>query len=298
MTSWIRTLPPMKKRGVGGTEAEESGSVAAATSVKPLFMIATNEEAPTQFLTYFYTSLYARAEGLPLVVYDSNSSVSPGAGLFQNAFYDPSGVSFVNSMLNNVIPVQRRAAQMTSFLQGLKRDDLADEAQIFFELNDAAGVRVREFLKGMGAAQQPQTFDVAVMFQPADAVSIGDRRGVSVAQYLSALRSFQARAGRESLRIFLASTDANFAFELKRQGDKGWTFYSFPPTRVATAMGSTPTLRMRQDAYTQGLAELVMLQNVPFVMGRLGSPLGKIVYLTREDEASFLALDGGVFRAV
>ena len=285
----------MKKRGADAVAEEESPATPAA---KPLFLVASNEDAPTQFLNYFYASLYARAEGLPLVVYDSNSALSPGAGLFQNAFYDPSGVTFVDSMMNSVVPIQRRAAQMTTFLQRLRRDDLADEAQIFFELNDAAGVRVREFLKGIGAAQQPQAFDIAVMFQPADAVTVGDRRGVSVTQYLAALRSFQARAGRDTLRIFLASSDANFAFELKRQADKTWSFYSFPPTRVATAMGSTPTLRMRQEAYTQGLAELVMLQNVPLVMGRLGSALGKIVYLTRDDAASFLALDGGVFRPV
>ncbi len=281
----------MKKRGA---EAEEEGPAAP----KPLFLVATNEDAPTQFLNYFYSVLYARAEGLPLIVYDTNSSLSPGTSLFRSTFYDQSGVTFVDSMMNSVIPIQRRAAQMTSFLQRLRRDDLAEDAQLFFELNDAAGARVRDFLKGLGSAALPSGYDVAVMFQPADAVSVGDRRGVSVAQYLSALRSFQARAGLEKLRIFLASSDANFTFELKRQADKSWSFYSFPPSRVATAMGSTPSLRMRQEAFTQGLAELVVLQNVPAVVGRFGSALGRILYLTREEPTSFLALDGGVFRAV
>ena len=297
MTSWIRTLPPMKKR-VAAADAVAEEETPATPAAKPLFLVASNEDAPTQFLNYFYATLYARAEGLPLVVYDSNTSVAPGAGLFRNTFYDQSGVTFVDSMMNSVIPIQRRAAQMTAFLQKLKRDAIAEEAQLFFELNDAAGARVRDYLKGVGPAALPHEYDVAVVFQPADAVSVGDRRGVSVVQYLSALRSFQARAGLQALRIFLASSDANFTFELKRQADKSWSFYSFPPSRVATATGSTPTLRMRQEAFTQSLAELVVLQHAPAVVGRFGSALGRILYLTREEPASFLALDGGVFRAV
>jgi hypothetical protein len=286
MTSWIRVPPPLKKKEDGGV-AVEAG--------KPLFYSTNNDDAPTQFLNFFYAHLYARSVGQPLAVYDRVNPVSVTTGLFKDTFYDISGVTYVDAQLPRATPIARRGAQLTAYVQGLKREDLAEEAQVFFELNDAAGARVREFLKGNGF---PREFDVGVLFQNGDAVGVGASRGVYVQNYLAALRGFQARAGLEALRIFLVSADANFSFELKRLADPSWSFYSLPPTRVAMAVGSVPTQRMRQEAFTQVLAELVVLQNVPAVIGRMGSSFGKILALTREEPASFLALDGGKFQAL
>ena len=284
MTSWIRVQPPLKKRSEDGSVATETG--------KPLFYATNDEDAPTQFLNFFYAHLYARSVGLPLAVYDRVNPVSVTTGLFKDTFYDISGVTYVDAQLPRATPIARRAAQVAAHVRDLKRDDLAEEAQVFFELNDAAGARVREHLKANGF---PREFDVGILFQNGDAVGVGAARGVYVQNYLAALRGFQARAGLTSLRVFLVSTDANFTFELKKLADPAWTIYSLPPTRVAMAVGSAPTQRMRQEAFTQTLAELVVLQNVPAVIGRMGSSLGKILALTREEPASFLALEGGRF---
>jgi hypothetical protein len=286
MTSWIRVPPPLKKREEGGDEG---------AAAKPLFYATNDDDAPTQFLNFFYAHLYARSAGIPLAVYDRVNPVSVTTGLFKDTFYDVSGVTYVDAQVPRATPIARRAAQIAAHVRGLSRDDLADEAQLFFELNDAAGARVREFLKGSG---WPREFDVGVLFQPGDAIGVGDRRGVYVQNYLAALRGFQAKAGLSGLRVFLASSDANFAFELKRLADPAWTLYSLPPTRVSMLVGSTPNQKMRQEAFTQVLAELVVLQNVPAVIGRMSSSLGRILALTREEPASFLALDGGKFQAL
>ena len=287
MTSWIRVPPPLKKK------EEDDG--AGAPEAKPLFYATNEDDAPTQFLNFFYAHLYARSVGAPLAVYDRVNPVSVNTGLFKDTFYDISGVTYVDAQVARATPIARRAAQIAAHVRGLSRDDLADEAQLFFELNDAAGARVREFLKGNG---WPREFDVGVLFQPGDAIGVGDRRGVYVQNYLAALRGFQAKAGLSGLRIFLASSDANFTFELKRLADPAWTIYSLPPTRVSMLVGSSPNQRMRQEAFTHVLAELVVLQNVPAVVGKLSSSLGRILALTREESASFLALDGGKFQAL
>jgi hypothetical protein len=287
MTSWIRVPPPLKKK-------DEEDGPAAGPAAKPLFYATNNNDAPTQFLDFFYAHLYTKSTGTPLAVYDRVNPVSPHVGLFKDTFYDVSGVQYVDAQLPRSIPIARRQAAITAYVQGLKREDIADEAQIFFELNEAAGARVREFLKGNGF---PREFDVAVLFQAGDAIGVGEKRGVYVQNYLAALRGFQAKAGLTAMRIFLASADANFTFELKRLADPAWSFYSLPPSRVALAVGSIPSQRMRQDAYTQTLAEMVVLQNAPAVIGRMASSLGKILVLTRDEPASFLALDGAAWKA-
>jgi hypothetical protein len=291
MTSWIRVPPPLKKKdGVVGPAGTDD-----AEPVKPLFYATNDEDAPTQFLNFFYAHLYARSIGQPLAVYDRVNPVSVTTGLFKDTFYDISGVVYVDAQVPRATPIARRAAQITAHVRDLKRDDLADEAQLFFELNEAAGARVREFLKGNGF---PREFDVGILFQPGDAIGVGERRGVYVQNYLAALRGFQAKAGLSALRVFLVSSDANFSFELKRLADPAWSIYSLPPTRVSMLVGSAPNQRMRQEAFTQTLAELVVLQNVPAVIGRISSSLGKILYLTREEPTSFLALEGGRFSAL
>ena len=291
MTSWIRVPPPMKKKdGVVAPADSEDGETVA----KPLYYVTNDDNVYTQFLNVFYTHLYARSVGMPLVVYDRVNPVSVVSGLFKDTFYDVSGVEYVDAHQARAIPVSRRAAAIAAHVRGLKREDMAEDAQLFFELNEAAGGRVREHLKANGF---PREFDVAVVYQEGDAVGAGGSggRGLGVQQVLAALRGFKARGELTALRIFLVSSDATFTAELKKQADAGWTIYSLPPTRVAMAVGSAPTQRMRQEAFTQQLAELVVLQNAPAVVGRMSSSLGRILALTRDESNSFLALDGGKF---
>ena len=293
MTSWIRVLPPIKKKGSAAKDGEADTDAVA----KPLFYVTNDEPSYTQFLNFFYAYLYARSAGLPLAVYDRVNPVALTQGLFKDTFYDVSGVQYVDAQLPRAIPIGRRADQIAAHVRGLKREGIAEDAQLFFELNEDAGARVRQHLKANGF---PREFDVGIVYQAGDAVGAGGAsgRGVNVQGYLAALRGFQAKGGLTNLRIFLVSADANFAFELKRLADPAWTIYSLPPTRVAMAVGSAPSQRMRQEAFTQGLAEMVVLQNVPAVIGRMGSSLGKILALTREDINSFLALDGGKFQTL
>jgi hypothetical protein len=283
-----------KKDGVVVAADSEDGDAVVA---KPLYYVTNDDNVYTQFLNFFYTHLYARSTGAHLVVYDRVNPVSVVTGLFKDTFYDVSGVQYVDAHQARATPVSRRAAAIAAHVRGLKREDMAEEAQLFFELNEAAGGHVREHLKANGF---PREFDVAVLFQEGDAVGAGGAggRGLGVQQVLAALRGFKARGELTALRIFLVSSDATFTAELKKQADAGWTVYSLPPTRVAMAVGSAPSQRMRQEAFTQQLAELVVLQNAPAVVGRMSSSLGRILALTREEPASFLALDGGKFSAL
>jgi hypothetical protein len=275
MTSWIRVSPPLKKK-------EEE--------LKPLFLSTTDEEIPTQLLNFFYSYLYARdSVKVPLAVYDRNNPVSTNFGMFQATLYDMSGVEYVDTLIRNGIPIARRYPQIVSYIQSLKKEVLADEAQVFFEFNDSAGQQIREFLKLNGF---PREFDVAVVYHPTDSIGLGTRKGVSISNLVTSLRSFQARAGLTSLSVFVASSDSSLQYELKKQGDASWKLYSLPPTRIQTAVGISPSVRMRQEAFIQTLAELVVLQNAPAVIGKLNTSIGRFLYLTRTEPSSFLAIDG------
>lgn len=268
MTSWIKTALPAKP-------VEKTS----------LLFETTDAGFCSQFNNYYYSVIYAKSEKMPLYVNDSVNAVSIRYPLIQNTFMN-TGARFTDGQVAEAINLKKRAPQLRTFLNGVKN---FDDAKDILAWNPGMVTQIDTILS---LAKVPEV-DVGVHIRAGDI-----SKPVAVDTYIQSVKAFQKKTAKDKLVVFVMTDSANSLEEFKRKKDPSWTIVTVrSPTDVNGHVqrdfnASTRTFRM--NAYLEFVAELYLMQQVPYVVCTFSSNVGRFLFLTADgvvvsvDEPKFI----------
>ena len=278
MTSWIR-VPPVKQ-----VEAQ-----------KTYFFETTEDGFCNNFNQYLYARLFSLSEGKPLQVYDRTNAVSSNFPVIQNTFVDVSGVSFVDSMAPRASSIQKLMRRVLDHARGVPLANLRATAQDAFQWKDSLVDKLTTIIQG---ASLPATFDAGIHIRSGDVTATRDlRAGITVDQYVQAVRAIQKKAGKEKMAVFVMTDSAQRLGEFVKKADPSWKVYTLSNPTLSPTSGRNPAA-MRLTAYTYFMAELLVMQSINDIVCRLSNNVGKFLYLTVEHPDRILSLDASRFSVI
>lgn len=273
MTSWIKTGMPAKP--VGKTS---------------LLFETTDAGFCSQFNNYYYSVIYAKSEKMPLYVNDSLNAVSIRYPLIQNTFMN-TGARFTDGQVAEAISLKKRAPQLRTFLNGVKN---FDDAKDILAWNPGMLNQIDTVLSRVKVPE----IDVGVHIRAGDKAV--ESKPVPVDTYIQSVKAFQKRTKKDELTVFVMTDSANSLEEFKRKKDPSWTIFTVrSPTDVNGHVQrdfNAATRTFRMNAYLEFVAELYLMQQVPYVVCTFSSNVGRFLFLTANevvvsvDEPKFIAM--------
>lgn len=287
MTSWIRT--PFRKGGSSGS------------AEKPLLYALEDGSITAQFNGYLYAHLYAKSAGKPLHVFDRSSAVSANTPILAETFQDLSGIQFESGLLAPATLLGRNSNRLSTFLNSQTFPTLRAGAAELFQWKDSITSEVTALRSHPG---WPVAFDAGVLLATSSPASslLRNVRGVSVSQYLEALRDLQKESGASELNIFVASETPGLLQEFKSKADRSWNLFTLFPANVMVSAHTPSTFarttsKVRATAFRELVTELAILQDVPVLITVLANNTGKFLLLTTKHPEGFRSLDTNTFSA-
>ena len=280
MTSWLRVPPPTKQAEVQ----------------KTYFFETTEDGLCNNFNHYLYAHLFSLAEGKPLQVYDRTNAVSANFPVIHNTFVDVSGVSFIDSMASRASSIQRIMRRVLENARGIPLENLRSAAQHVFQWNPSLVEKLADIIQG---ASLPPSFDAGVHIRAADATTSRDfRTGVTVDQYVAAVRAIQKKSGKTKMAVFAMTDSPTRLGEFVKKADPSWKVYSISNPSLSAGVTTRVTNTTRLGAYTYFMAEIMVMQSISDIACRLSNNVGKFLYLTVEHPDRIFSLDASRFSVI
>lgn len=282
MTSWIRAPATPK--------AAEKGRLLFET---------TDAGFCSNFNNYLYAYVYSLAEKKDLYVYDRGNAVSFNYPLIHDTFVDISGITFTDSMVASAASVRRNIGRVITTVNALPKNQLREAAQKLFAWNPALVQKAAVILK---EAKLPMSFDLGVHIRAGDKITTREMNLISMDVYVKAIKAFQKKSGKDHLDIFVMSDSANSIAQLQKAKDASWTIHTVrstvpaPEGHVQSSFNASPP-RARLAAYTQFMAELIVIQSIPDILCTFSSHVGRFLYLTVEHPERVVSVDIPAFVA-
>jgi hypothetical protein len=275
MSSWISAPRPKSKK------------------VNPFVQFQVKPEGfCSQFNTYFYSYIYAKANKLPLSVCDLGSCLGLKTPLLRNTFIAPESVEFSDSMIPESFSITSKPNQVIPSLLKYNGDTLREEAIQFFQLKPEVIASIEATCK---KSLLPPSFDIAVHIRGGDKITSGKMKAIKIDEYVNAVRDFKKRLASETLTVFVM-TDDYTSFELfKAKADKSWLVYSL--SSATSLVGHTQAqfnlqpLKIKQEMYSQFLTELYIAQRASAIVCTFSSNVGRFLFLTASPKTLLRSLD-------
>lgn len=230
---------------------------------------STSSDYATACVGFFFSHIYFQRNAEPYYVYDKDGFFQPLLNTSAVIHYlkeEPSpGMNLANS-LSTTYPI----------VNALSLNTLRKNASTIFQYNGQTQEKINDALSKYG--QVKPVFDVGVILDISGCVPL----------VFSALRTFQKRTGKKTLKIFISTDSVELLREFATKGDPTWSYVSLLRSGVPSTLLKT-------------LCELKLLQDIEYIVGKLSNPMGKLVYLTSPKitmESQFLSIDGSTWKAV
>ncbi len=228
---------------------------------------SSESDYATSTLQMLYSFVYCQRVAEPFYIHDKKGYFQPLLQVSPILHYvkeSPPGATNFADDVNQLAPV----------LNQLSFNTLKRTIQSLFLYNNETKARIDTFLSNFGLVKQ--TFDVGIVL---------DISGC-VAQVIPLLKQFQKRTGKKTLRVFVMTDTMNLLQEFAQKGDPSWSY-------VSMMRFNTP----QDDTYKllKTLSEFHLMKQIEFVAVKLGSSVGKLLYLSSEkvvNESQILAIDG------
>ena len=284
MTSWIRT--GLKKK--------------VDDSVRPfMFQIGAGEFCE-QFNQYFYTNMYAKSVGRPLVVYDQVSPVGASFSLIKETFQQVPNTTFIDSMTINVTKLnQHDSTRVIPYVNGLKREDIQIDAATILEWSPSM---INQLSKLRTQYNIPNTLNVGVHIH-VDSTVRSVNPATVVAGYVQAVREINTRLGNpEVLSVFVIAEQSELLQEFTKGAQPNWKIYTIPPANMTINGFTVSTFERQQQrtklqAYNDFICVLSCLQTSENLITSLSSEVGKFLFMTNTTMTSFRSMDVPTFLA-
>jgi hypothetical protein len=234
---------------------------------------SSSEDYATSSLQFLYSFIYSQRSAEPFYIYDTH-------GYFQPLLKTSPILHFTKTMPVNATDLTKEMFQMSTVLNSMNLTTLKRIVSSVFQYNGETLFKIESFLRNFGLLQQ--TFDVGIVLDISGCVpSIN-----------AGLLKLQKRIGKKSLHVFVMTDDMELLRQFAMTGDSSWTYKSMMRYESPTD---------KQYALFKTLGELKLMQKADYLVCRLGSPLGKLLFLTSEKvntESQVVSVDGQGWKAM
>lgn len=222
----------------------------------------------SNLIDFSYTFVSKQRSAEPMYVYDKK-------GMIQTLLKVNPVIHYVKEVPTSASNIHYDMNSIKQSIQNVNSNTLRKTIQSINILNSEKELLVQNNLKSnvIGSSQ----FDVGLVL---------DISG-SAMQAVKALKDFQARTYKKTLKIFIMTDNIHYLHDFVRNGDKTWTFSSLMRNKMPEG----------EEAYTlKHLSEVYLLQNIPHLFLNTKTPVGKYLYLTSKTmssmDSSIQNLDG------
>jgi hypothetical protein len=222
------------------------------------------------------------------------------SGFFATSFQDISGIEFVDVQNTRLPSINRKTNDVLNFIQSIPVGALSSAASSFFKLRQARHDDVKKAMDTMYVQAHTANSKVPTLSKvDYDAYDIGmyirgNAKRTLLQPYITAIRAFKEKYKMEKVGIFLMLDDISVLEELKRSADASCTFYMMAPSAPsinARSNSSAAQIRLQQENRMNFLANISILQNIPYTVTTMGSAVGKFLFLTCSDIQKFKTID-------
>ena len=253
MSSWanLKSIPSKKKE-----------------SVRTYFSSSTTDYASAT-LEFLYSHIFSQRNAEPFYVYDKE-------GFFQPLLQTSAVIHYIKEEPPAGLNLATHLSMTTPTVSSMSLNAVKRATTSVLQYNGQTQDRLNDALSKYGLVKP--SFDVGVILDISGCVPL----------VFSALRTFQKRTGKKTLKVFVSTDSLELLREFATKGDPTWTYVSLIRT------GVPPTL-------VKTLCELKLLQEIDFIVGKFSNPMGHLVYLTSPKltiESQFLSVDGSRWKAL
>jgi hypothetical protein len=234
---------------------------------------SSSDDYATSTLQFLYSFVYSQRAAEPFYVHDTK-------GYFQPLLKTSPILHFVKEAPSDAMNLSTNVSQMAPVVNSINLTTLKRTIGSIFQYNGETQLKIDSFLSNFGLLRQ--TFDVGIVL---------DISG-SVPAIMAGLTKLQKRIGKKSLRIFVMTNDMEMLREFATKGDPSWSY-------VSMMRFESPT--DKQYELFKTLSEIKLMQQADYLACRLGSPLGKLLFLTSEKvntESQVVSVDGQAWKAM
>ena len=234
---------------------------------------SSSEDYPTSTLYFLYSFVYSQRAAEPFYIHDTK-------GYFQPLVKTSPILHFVKEAPPGATNLATNLSQMAPVVNAITLTTLKRTISSIFQYNGETQFKIDSFLSNFGLLRQ--TFDIGIVLDISGSVSAA----------ISGTATLQKRIGKKNLRIFVMTDDMDMLREFASKGDPSWSYVSMmrfePPND-------------KQYVLFKMLSELKLMQQTDYLVCRLGSPLGKLLFLTSEKvntESQVVSLDRQGWKAM
>jgi hypothetical protein len=231
------------------------------------------EDYPSSTLQFLYSFIYSQRAAEPFYIHDTK-------GYFQPLLKTSPILHYVKETPTGATNLATNLSQMAPVVNSLNLVSLKRTVSSIFQYNGETLFKIDSFLSNFGLLRQ--AFDVGIVLDSSGCVPI----------VISGVTKLQKRIGKKSLRIFVMTNDMEMLREFATKGDPSWSY-------VSMMRYDSPT--DKQYLLLKTLSELKLMQQTDYLVCRLGSPLGKLLFLISEKvntESQVVSVDGQGWKAM
>lgn len=238
-----------------------------------VFYEPTSDDFAKNTLHFLYGFAYSQRSAESYYIKDTYRQFQPYLKVSPILHYlkeSPASGSNLDTDLSGMAPV----------LNSLTLSSLRRTLGSIYQWNGQTEAKIEQFISNFGPLKQ--VFDVGIVLDASESVS----------EVIAGLQSLQKRTGKKTMKIFVSTDSLDVLREFAALGDKTWSYSSFlrfEPPKDAEAV------------LLKKMAELKVLQTIEYLVCRLRSPYGKLLYLTSkilQMESQVINLDKTSWKAV
>jgi hypothetical protein len=232
-----------------------------------------SDDYASSTLGFLYSYIYSQRNAEPFYIVDTPGYVQPllqHNPIFHYLKQTPSSGQNLSLNLDQAAPT----------LNSLSLASLRRTALSVYQFNSQTSARIDAHLTNFGMLRQ--TFDAGIVL---------DLSGC-VPAVITALKTIQKRTGKKSLNVFVMTDTMDLLKEFAVKGDPTWRYASILRMQEPTD---------KESRLLKTLSELKVLRTTEFVVLRLSSPLGKLIYLTNPkllSDNQVVSIDGTSWKAL
>lgn len=238
-----------------------------------LYYEPDSEDYAASTLGFLYSYIYSQRNAEPFYIVDTPGFFQPllqSSPIFHYLKDTPSFGKNLSWDMNQMAPI----------LNNLSLSSLRRTVSTLYQFNSLTSARIDAHLNSFGMNRQ--VFDAGIILDVSGCVPA----------VLTGLKTIQKRTGKKSMNIFVMTDNMNLLREFAAKGDPTWRYASI--LRIQEPSDAESRL-------LKSLSEIKLLRGLEYLVLRLSSPLGKLLYLTNSklmSDTQVVSIDGTSWKAL
>jgi hypothetical protein len=232
---------------------------------------SSSDDYVTSSLGFLYSFVYTQKNAEPFYVHDAQ-------GYFDPLLKSSQVIHYIKEQPSDGKNWSTNLSETGAILNNMPLPTLRRTASSLLELNPQTTSRVNNALASFGVGKN--TFDLGIVLDLSGCVPL----------VINGIKTIQKRTGKKQLNIFVMTDSMDLLKEFAMKGDPSWKFLSLLRYNAP---------QDKESRLLKVLAELRIIQDIEFLVCRLSSPLGKLLYLTNKKillDSQVVSFDGSLWK--